>query len=147
MTMTMTMTTQKRLRSPATLMIVDDDPRACQLFAKILREEGYQVVTATGGAQAVALAAEAKPQLILLDIVMPELDGIATLRELRRHNHVCPVIMLTVQGTLQTARAAMILGAYDYITKPFDLELLKSVIRDGLRSHLPEERRERACAL
>ncbi|HUU01268.1 MAG TPA: response regulator [Myxococcota bacterium] len=128
------------------IMVVDDEPLVCRLFEKILREEGYQVVTATSGRQALALAPEAQPQLILLDIVMPEMDGVVTLRELRRQGHLCAVIMLTAKGTLQTAREAMILGAYDYITKPFDLEFLKSVLREGLKERR-YGRRESACAL
>jgi DNA-binding response OmpR family regulator len=143
----MTMTTQKPLRSPATIMVVDDEPRACQLFEKILGEDGYQVVAVTSGRHALARASEAQPELILLDIVMPEMDGVATLRELRRLGHLCPVIMLTAHGTLQTAREAMMLGAYDYITKPFNLEFLKSVLRAGLNDRHPAGRRERACAL
>jgi DNA-binding response OmpR family regulator len=82
------------------------------------------------------MAAEASPDLILLDIVMPGLDGVATLRELRKRGHRSPVIMLTAQGTLQTAREAMMLGAYDYITKPFNLDFLKSVLREVLHDRL-----------
>lgn len=141
----MTMTTQETLRSPATIMIVDDEPRACQLFEKILREEGYRVVTATSGQLALELVSEARPQLILLDIVMPEMDGLATLKELRRQRYSCTVILLTAQGTLQTAREAMMLGAYDYITKPFNLEFLKSVVREGLKNPYREAQRESAC--
>ncbi len=130
---------------PVTVMVVDDEPRVCQLFERILVEEGYLVVTATSGRQALALAAEASPALVLLDIVMPGMDGVATLRELRRQGHTCPVVMLTAQGTLQTAREAMKLGAYDYITKPFNLEFLKSVLREGL-GDLGRSRKESACA-
>ncbi|HVE82626.1 MAG TPA: response regulator [Myxococcales bacterium] len=119
-------------RPPATILVVDDDPAICRLFQKVLREEGYQVVTASGGRQALALAAQEHPGLILLDIMMPGLDGVATLKALRSQGHQEPVVMLTGQGTLQTAREAMLLGAYDYITKPFDVELIKGVLREGL---------------
>jgi len=142
----MTMSTAKSRRLPATIMVVDDEPRACRLLEKILREENYQVMAATSGRQSLALAAEVHPQLIVLDIVMPDMDGVATFRELRRLGHLGTVIMLTAQGTLQTAREAMMLGAYDYITKPFNLEFLKSVVREGLRVHRPDEQKGRACA-
>ena len=142
----MTMTSVKSHRSPATIMVVDDEPRACRLFEKLFREENYQVVTATSGRRALVLAAEVQPQLILLDIVMPDMDGVATFRELRRLGHLGTVIMLTAQGTLQTAREAMLLGAYDYITKPFNLGFLKSVVREGLRVHRRAERKGHACA-
>jgi DNA-binding NtrC family response regulator len=142
----MTIAIATPFRSSATVMVVDDEPRACQLFEKILQEEGYQVVTASSGRQALALASEAPPQLILLDIVMAEPDGLATLRELRRQGHACAVIILTAHGTLQTAREAMMLGAYDYITKPFNLEFLKFAVREGLKDHAHDGRRESACA-
>src|SRR5437016_388818 len=106
---------------PPTVMVVDDEPRVGLLFEKILSEEGYHVVTATSGRRALALAAAAPPDLILLDIVMPDLDGLATLRQLRLQGHLGTVILLTAHGTLATAREAMALGAYDYITKPFRL--------------------------
>jgi DNA-binding response OmpR family regulator len=132
-------------RPAETVMVVDDEPRVCQFFEKILGEDGYRVITATSGRRALALAAEACPDVILLDIVMPDLDGVATLRELRKAGHRGPVIMLTAQGTLETAREAMVLGAYDYVTKPFNLEFLKSVLRDGLADRRGG-RRDRACA-
>lgn len=128
----------------ATVLVVDDEPRVGQLFKKVLSEEGYRVLTASSGREALALASEAKPDLILLDIVMPDLDGVSTLRELRKQENRAPVIMLTAQGTLQTAREAMILGAYDYITKPFNLDFLKSVLREALDERFTGQR-EGAC--
>jgi len=118
--------------SQATVMVVDDEPRACRLLEKILSEEGYRVVMATSGEGALTLAAQARPDAILLDLVMPDVDGVATLRELRRQGHWSTVIVLTARGRLDTAREAMRLGAYDYITKPFNLGYLKSVLKEGL---------------
>ena len=132
-----------------TVMVVDDEPRVLEVLEKILGEEGYLVVTAASGERALALAAEASPDLIVLDIVMPGMDGVATLRELRRRGQRSPVIMLTAQGTVQTAREAMVLGAHDYITKPFNLEFLKSALREGLQDGPVggrEGRRPSACA-
>lgn len=139
------MNEQGAARLRPTVMVVDDEARVCQLFEKILGEEGYQVITATSGERALALAGEVRPDVIVLDIVMPGMDGLATLRELRKRGQQSLVVMLTAKGTARTAREAMILGAYDYITKPFNLEFLKSVIREGLRDRL-EGRRESACA-
>jgi DNA-binding response OmpR family regulator len=129
---------------PATVMVVDDEPRVGLLFEKVFAEEGYQVLTATSGRRALALVAAAPPDLILMDIVMSDLDGMATLRELRRRHYLGPVILLTAHGTLKTAREAMALGAYDYITKPFRLDFLKAVLREALRSY--PEGRDDACA-
>jgi len=116
----------------ALVLLVDDEPAVCKLFQKVLQEEGYRTITAASGREALALARQAAPDLILLDIVMPEMSGVETLRELRRRGHAAVVIMLTAQGSLQTAREAMLLGAYDYVTKPFNLEFLKTVLRAGL---------------
>jgi DNA-binding NtrC family response regulator len=132
------------MRGAVKILVVDDEPWACRLYERILRGEGYEVVTATSGRQALALAAEAPPALILLDVVMPDMDGVETLKELRERGHHGPVVMLTAYGTLRTAREAMLYGAYEYITKPFSLELLKSVLREGLQ-HRRSERIARAC--
>lgn len=128
------MSTQAKVpvRTGATVMVVDDEARACDVLAKVLTEEGYRVVTAQSGEEALVLAEKVHPELILLDIVMPGLDGIATLRELYRRGERAVIVMLTAQGTIQTAREAMLLGAHDYVTKPFNLEFLKSVLRDGM---------------
>lgn len=126
------MNADSALHGPVTVLVADDEPAVCQFFQKVLGEEGYRVLVAMSGRQALGLAEAADPDLILLDVVMPDLDGVETLRELRRRGYGGTVIMLTAQGTLHTARQAMTLGAYDYITKPFELEFLKSVLREGL---------------
>lgn len=138
-------TTEGTSEGRCTIMIVDDEPCVCELLGAILREEGYAVLTAPSGADAVALAAAAEPELILLDMVMPGMDGMATLRELRRRGHRNVVVILTAHGSLQTAREAMQLGAYDYVTKPFNLDFLKSVLREGARDAAEQLRRD-ACA-
>ncbi|MDI7269945.1 MAG: response regulator [Myxococcota bacterium] len=117
----------------ATVLVVDDDPRTRDFLAKVLREEGYRVVTAADGSAAVTMATQVHPRIILLDIVMPGMDGLAALRELKRQGQRGIVIVVTAQGTLPTAREALLLGAYAYMTKPFNLKLLKSVIREALR--------------
>jgi len=127
------------------VLVVDDELRVLELFQKVLREEGYEVLTAEDGLRALAVAAEARPDLIVLDVVMPGLDGVATLRALRERGIPCDVVMVTAQGSLKTARQAMVLGAHDYITKPFDLELLKWVLRSRLEGVASE--RSAACAI
>jgi DNA-binding NtrC family response regulator len=121
----------------ATVMVVHYELRVCRLFEEILAEEGYHVLSATNGPRALEMAAQATPDIIVLDSVMPRLDGLAVLRELRKQGHKGMVVMLTAQGTLDMAREAMSLGAYDYIMKPFNLDFLKSVLREGLEERLP----------
>src|ERR1700743_2429491 len=101
------------LPRPSTVMVVDDEPRVLAMFEKIFTEEGYDVISVTGGRRALMLVAAAPPDLILMEIAMSYLDGMATLRELRRRQYLGPVILLTPHGTLATAREAMALGAYD----------------------------------
>jgi len=126
-------------------MVVDDEPKVCRLLEKVLGEEGYHVVTATSGKRALALALAIRPDVVVLDVVMPGIDGVATLRELRKQGHGSPVVMLTARANVWTAREAMMLGAIEYITKPFNLEFFKSVLREGVRA-CQEGRRDSACA-
>lgn len=115
-----------------TLLIIDDDPAACRIFKKILGQVGYHVLTATDAGKGLRLIKEKSPEIVFLDIKMPRIDGIELLRRIRKINKEVIVIMLTGFATLDTARKAMELGAYDYVTKPFDLEAIKASIRDAL---------------
>ncbi|MFH1652647.1 MAG: response regulator [Pseudomonadota bacterium] len=114
------------------VLVVDDEKGVCDILKKILLQDGYEVCTATSGARALSLMKGKPADLILLDIKMPGMDGIETLRKLRDFNQDAVVIILTAYGTLGTAREAMQLGAYDYITKPFNAEFVKSMVREGL---------------
>jgi len=115
-----------------TILVVDDQKEICDIFQDALTQEGYEVLTATNGAEAVSLGEQNRPDLAILDIKMPEMDGIEVLQKLREVRGDVEVIMLTGYGTLMTAKEAMRLGAYDYLTKPFDLGLVKSIIREAL---------------
>lgn len=110
------------------VMIVDDEPSVRKLVGKLLRSQGLEVVEARDGAQALALAASPPVDLILLDIDMPEMDGLETLGRLRRD---CPqAIVIMVSGINDEGRALRSIeaGARDYVRKPFDLALLKEVV-------------------
>jgi len=120
-----------------TILVVDDQKEICDIFQDALTQEGYEVLTATNGPEAVSLGEQNRPDLAILDIKMPEMDGIEVLQKLREVRGDVEVIMLTGYGTLMTAKEAMRLGAYDYLTKPFDLGLVKSIIREAL-----EEKKE-----
>ncbi len=124
-----------------TILIVDDEKDLCTVIADSLSRDCYRVVTAFNGKMAVELAKREKPDLILLDIKMPEMGGIETLRKIKKMRKEIVVIMFTAYGTLETAREAMKLGAYDYVTKPVDLFLLKSIIKEVLgRGSKPMEK-------
>jgi len=115
-----------------TILVVDDEKEICNLFQNFLTQEGYQVFIATNGAEAISLGKRNRLDLALVDIKMPGMDGIEVFQKLKKVKKDMEAIILTGYGTLRTAKEAMRLGAYDYLTKPFDLGLLKTIIREAL---------------
>ena len=103
-----------------TILVIEDQPDMRDNLATILEMENYAVLTAENGAQGIALACEEKPDLILCDVMMPELDGHGVLHKLREDRTVAgtPFIFLTAKGEKRDVRAGMNLGADDYLTKP-----------------------------
>jgi len=121
------------------ILLVDDETAITDNLASFLNRSGFVVVTASDGEQALARLTEAKPDLIILDVLMPRLDGRETLRRLRRSGNWIPVILLTQVG--ESAERAMALeeGADDYLNKPFDPHELIARIRSVLRRARPGE--------
>src|SRR5262249_10209954 len=113
----------------ATGLVVDDDPTVGSLLAKTLEKEGYRVILAGNGVEALALAREHRPQAITLDVLMPHMDGWAALKELKADAGLrdIPVIMVTV---LNERGMAIPLGAADFMTKPVDRQRLAAILRD-----------------
>ncbi len=114
------------------VLVVDDEKEIRDFFKENLTEAGWKVLTASGGEIALSLLREESPDLVLLDIKMPGMDGIKVLQKIKESRSDAIVIILTGYGTTGTAREAMKLGAYDYITKPFDLNLVKDLLREAL---------------
>jgi two-component system OmpR family response regulator len=102
------------------VLVADDEPRITKLVSIALGEEGFRVVTAGGGEEALAKAEEVRPDIVLLDIVMPDLDGIEVMRQLRERRPVA-VILLTAKGSTADKAKGLDLGADDYIAKPFSV--------------------------
>jgi adenylate cyclase len=113
----------------ATVLVVDDDPTMRSLLAKTLDKEGYRVISACNGVEALSLAREERPQAITLDVLMPQMDGWGALKELKADPALrdIPVIMVTV---LNERGLAIPLGAADFMTKPVDRERLAALLRD-----------------
>jgi two-component system response regulator AtoC len=116
----------------ATVLIIDDDNMIRSYLDGVLREDGYEVLLAATGAQGEALL-EAKPvDIVLLDLKLPDKDGIAILRKIKQGEPNVQVIVLTAFGAVESAVEAMKLGAYDYIDKPSDVSKLKLIIKRAL---------------
>lgn len=112
--------------------MVDDEEDLCRLLTESLRREGFQAAAATSGRAALALVEREAPDLIILDLAMPEMDGLETLRRLRQRGVTAKVVILTAYGTAQQAREAMALGVSEFIGKPFDLDRLIRVVAEEL---------------
>lgn len=118
------------------ILIVDDDKNICELLRLYIEKEGYSTVVANDGKQAIELFEIENPNLILLDIMLPKLDGWQVCREIRKTSKV-PIIMLTAKGETFDKVLGFELGADDYLTKPFDTKELVYRIRAVLRWSLP----------
>jgi two-component system OmpR family response regulator len=120
------------------LLVVDDEPFILDAVAASLRFLGFEVDTAGTGRAALLRARESEPDLIVLDVLLPDLDGFAVLRRLREEGSTVPVIFLTAKDTRQDAVTGLGLGADDYVTKPFGLEELAARVRAVLRRTRPD---------
>jgi two-component system, OmpR family, alkaline phosphatase synthesis response regulator PhoP len=117
----------------ATILIVDDEYAVARGIQYALEQEGYQVTVAGSGEEALAVAAELAPDLVVLDVRMPGIDGFETLRRLRGDGSKAPVLMLTARDEEMDKVIGLEMGADDYLTKPFGLRELLSRIKALLR--------------
>lgn len=120
------------------VLVVDDDIKTVELVRLYLDRDGYQVLTAYDGVEALRLARENRPDLIVLDLMLPDIDGFEVCRILRQESDV-PIIMLTARSTDQDKLTGLGLGADDYVTKPFSPKELAARVQAVLR-RLPGER-------
>ncbi len=118
------------------ILVADDDLNICELLRLYLVKEGYEVVMAHDGEEAVDRFESEKPALILLDIMMPKLDGWQVCREIRKKSD-CPIIMLTAKGETFDKVLGLELGADDYVVKPFDTKEIVARIKAVLRRSAP----------
>ncbi len=120
------------MKTKQTVLVVDDTPMILHVFKRILREERYAVLTASSGKEALELVRQKSVELVILDLKLPDMGGIEILRRIKRLRDNVEVIVITGYGTMKTVRAAMRLGAYDYITKPFDDNYIKALVENAL---------------
>lgn len=114
---------------PETILVVDDTDFMVKVLEEIFTSEGYSVVAARSGAQALALYEEVLPDLVTLDIVMPEMDGVEVLKRLREKDPACRVVMVSAVGLEAKITEAAALGARNYVLKPFDRDKVLKTVR------------------
>lgn len=114
------------------ILVVDDDAYVCRSLADVLQEEGYAVVTAQDGPTALRLLYAERPDLVILDVMMPDMDGWEVCRRIRELTDT-PILMLTARGQIKDRVKGLDLGADDYLVKPVALEELRARVRAALR--------------
>lgn len=118
------------------ILVVDDDKNICKMIEITLRKEkSYDVISATNGEACLKIVRESPPDLVLLDIQMPGIDGIETLKRLREEEPKIPVVMMSAHGTIEKAVQSMKLGAHDFITKPFASDRLLVTVNNALMTY------------
>ncbi|OGV96309.1 MAG: hypothetical protein A2Z59_03120 [Nitrospinae bacterium RIFCSPLOWO2_02_39_17] len=112
----------------ARILVVDDEPNICSFLAWYLKEKGHTVLAASNGEDAINIVKDERPHIVLLDINMPKMDGITTLKKIKEIDKEIGVIMITAAMDEETGKKALNLGADDYITKPIDFNYLDNVL-------------------
>ncbi len=123
----------------SSICLVDDEPAILNALSSILEDEGYQVTLAKSGVEALKIIKADPPDLVMLDIWMPELDGLETLKRAKQQCPNLPVIMMSGHGSVETAVKSTKLGAYDYLEKPLDLQKVTILLKNALHQRKLEE--------
>lgn len=110
------------------ILVVDDEQAICNMLKKFLAQKGYEALTAQNGEEGLRKVKEERPHVVLLDIRMPGMDGIETLKRIKEADKEVGVVMITAVNENETGRKCLELGAFDYITKPLDLDYLEKVL-------------------
>ncbi|MDD4957229.1 MAG: response regulator [Candidatus Omnitrophica bacterium] len=114
------------------IMVVDDQKNVCDLLAYVFENEGYEIICETSSVIALERVIKEKPDCVLLDLVMPDMDGIEFLIRVRKEISDIKIIIMTAHGDYDNATKCKELGAYAYIPKPFDVDVVKATIRKCL---------------
>src|SRR5262245_21460004 len=123
--------------SRGTVLIVDDEPAIVALLGEFLDIQGYTAISAGGGLEALARLEADRPDAVLLDVRMPVIDGIETLRRIAALNTGVPVLMVSANDDVVLAKQAIALGAFDYILKPVDFNYLSRALERMIRGNAP----------
>jgi len=129
-----------RAEPHARVLVVDDEAYITDLVGTALRYEGFDVAVAASGREALSRAGEFRPDLLVLDVMLPDVDGIEVCSRLRRDGIQAPVVFLTARDATEDKIAGLTVGGDDYVTKPFSLEELIARVRAVLRRTRPGDR-------
>ncbi|CCO08407.1 response regulator [Desulforamulus hydrothermalis] len=124
------------------VLIIDDQPGVRRLLLEALAEEGLAVKAAGSGAEGLQMLAACRPYLVLLDMKMPGMNGVETLQEIRRHDMTLPVVMMSAYGDLEVMEQTRHLEVTHYLSKPFDLDEVRLLVRTVLAERLPVKGRQ-----
>lgn len=119
--------------SPISVLVVDDEPVLAEMVSMALRYEGWTITTAGDGGSAIAAARTARPDVVVLDVMLPDMSGLDVLRRLREANPALPVLLLTAKDAVEDRIAGLTAGGDDYVTKPFSIEEVVLRLRALLR--------------
>src|ERR1035437_9336526 len=115
-----------------TILIIDDEASIRQSLSGALSDEGYQVMSAPNAAQGIEIIRKNHPDVVLMDIWMPDVDGLTALNEIKQQGFETPVIMMSGHGTIKTAVKATKLGAFDFVEKPVELDRILVLVRNAV---------------
>src|SRR5216683_2208280 len=119
----------------ARVLVVDDEPNITELLGMALRYEGFTVQTAATGRAALTAVTQFSPALVILDVMLPDIDGMEVLKRLNAGGHKVPIIFLTAKDATEDKVHGLTIGGDDYVTKPFSIEELMARVRVVLRRH------------
>ena len=141
--MSLLSTPEPTTSAPSNLLIVEDDTSVRDFCVRLLRMHGYQVAAAENGRAALERLREAQYDLVFTDLQMPEMGGIELLYELRQHYPETDAIVFTAHATVETARQALKLGAFDYLTKPVTVDDLERTVRRAMEWRRVRQEKQR----
>jgi DNA-binding response OmpR family regulator len=121
------------------ILVVDDEPSVGEVLSEFFTSKGYEVITASGGLEGLSKAEKHRPDVILLDVRMPDLDGITVLRRIREVNPWVGILMMSGNSDTEAAKETLQLGAFDYILKPFDFDYLDRAVHKMLTAAAPAD--------
>lgn len=126
-------------RTKGKILVVDDDPKIVFAFLEVLKKDGYAAITASDGEEALRTASLGNIDLIFMDISLPKIDGLEVLKKFKEQGITIPTIIITGYGIMQNAIKAMQLGAFDYLTKPLDINKIRELTKKALAKSIPSD--------